>query len=353
MDVLSAMGPQSSFAGRTRAVLADAQTYDLDAFQMPEGVGLDEEAFEAVAPTFLELDLPQEQAGRLVGIYAKRSRLSSSTKSTVLASVDDTAQRTSARRWRGSSKRIPRSVAPTSISLAPLPPGNCPLPPRHGGAGAVLEVPECQRLRQSAARGSDTRRAPVVSSRAGAAATVGPVRKPKNSMGAGAMCDPGTLMIAAAATTALGQLQSGIYASQMSRYQAQVDQQNKDLAHQNAQDAIDTSQKEQQRLGRHVAQTVGQQAARMGANNIDLSFGSAARTIADTKMIGQEDSQTLADNTRKQVKGFQIDAWNYESQKRADIANGKQAMTAAVFGAATTALGAATQYAKFKQRTAT
>ena len=165
------------------------------------------------------------------------------------------------------------------------------------------------------------------------------------------MCGPALvpiLTVASTAVTAAGQLQAGAYASKMATYQAQVAQQNKAVARDAAGDAIDRGQVDQQKLGRDIAQRVGAQTARIAANNTDISFGSAARTIADTKMIGAEDQATLAENVRRQVKGMQTDIWNYESESRAKTAEASQATTASYFGAASTILGGATQYAKFR-----
>jgi hypothetical protein len=155
-------------------------------------------------------------------------------------------------------------------------------------------------------------------------------------------------MAAGAAVSAFGQLQAGAYASQTARYQAQVAQENKGLVRDQAADAIKQGQIDQQKLGRDIAQKVGSQTARIGANNTDITFGSAARTIADTKMIGAEDQATLAENVRRQVKGMQTDIWNYESESRAKTAEASQATTASYFGAASTVLGSATQYAKYR-----
>lgn len=135
------------------------------------------------------------------------------------------------------------------------------------------------------------------------------------------MCIPaalaGPLMLAGSAVSAAGQIQGGIYQSQMARYQAQVAEQNKQLTREAAADAIVQGQDQQRQLGREVAARVGAQEARMAGNNVDVSTGSAARLISDTQMIGREDSAALAENIRRQVKGLQIDAWSYESKKRA------------------------------------
>lgn len=162
------------------------------------------------------------------------------------------------------------------------------------------------------------------------------------------MCNPALLVVAATAVTAAGQWQGALYASRTARYRAQVAEQNKQLAREGAEDAIVQGQEQQRQLGREVAGRVGMQRARMGANNVDLSFGSAARTVDDTKMIGQEDSNALSENIRRQVKSQQIDAWNYESEKRTAKAEAKQAKVAGMFAVGSTLLGGATQYAKFK-----
>jgi hypothetical protein len=155
-------------------------------------------------------------------------------------------------------------------------------------------------------------------------------------------------MIAGTAVSSLGQLQSGLYASRMAGYEAKVAQQNKAIAREGALDTIGRGQEDQRRLGRDIAERIGQQTARMGANNVDLTYGSAARTLDDTRMIGAEDQATMAENTRRQVRSMQTDIWNYESERRAARAEARQAKIATAFGVASTALGGATQYAKFR-----
>lgn len=163
------------------------------------------------------------------------------------------------------------------------------------------------------------------------------------------MCDPVLgLTIASAAVTAAGQVQGGIYQSQMSRYQAQVAEQNKQLTREGAADAIVQGQEQQRQLGREVAGRVGAQEARMAGNNVDITTGSAARLLDDTRLIGREDSAALNENVNRQVMAMQTDIWNYESEKRAAKSEAKQAIVGAAFGAASTLLGGATQYSKFR-----
>lgn len=166
------------------------------------------------------------------------------------------------------------------------------------------------------------------------------------------MCNPGLavpLMIASAGVTAAGQIQGGIYAARMANYKAQVAEQNKQVAREGALDSITQGQDQQRQLGREVAGRVGAQSARMAGNNIDIASGSAARVILDTKMIGGEDSIALGENVRRQVRARQMDSWNYESERRAAKAEASQAKVATGFAVASTFLGAATQYSKFRQ----
>jgi RNA-binding protein YlmH len=164
------------------------------------------------------------------------------------------------------------------------------------------------------------------------------------------MCLPAVPLLIAAGTavSAMGQIQSGIYASKVARNQALVAGYNKAIKREQVGDTIEQGQRDQLELGREIAQRVGQQTARISANNIDPGFGSASRVVEDTLMLGREDQSALAENTRRQVRSLQTDIWNYEVEKRAARAQAKQATTAAVFGAASTILGGATQYAKFK-----
>lgn len=136
----------------------------------------------------------------------------------------------------------------------------------------------------------------------------------------------------------------------MSRYEAQVAQQNKARVKEAANDSIVQGQEQQRQLGREVAARIGAQTARMAGNNVDLTFGSAARLMDDTRMIGREDSEALSENVRRHVRALQSDIWNYESESRASLAEARQAKTASHFAAATTMLGGAQMYADFQRR---
>lgn len=48
------------------------ESYDVSAFKMPEGVEFDAEGFEAVEPVLRDLNLSQDQAGKLMSAYGEK-----------------------------------------------------------------------------------------------------------------------------------------------------------------------------------------------------------------------------------------------------------------------------------------
>jgi hypothetical protein len=138
-------------------------------------------------------------------------------------------------------------------------------------------------------------------------------------------------------------------AAQSAGYAAKVAQQNKELTKEAASDEIKQGYDQREQLGEDIAKQVGSQKARMSANNIDIGFGNAAMVIDDTLTTGEDDQKALNENINRRVKGFQVDAWNFESETRAQLANKKNAKIATGFNMASTALGGATSYAKYKE----
>jgi hypothetical protein len=163
------------------------------------------------------------------------------------------------------------------------------------------------------------------------------------------MCGPAVvvpLIAASAAVTAAGQISSGIGQSRQYRYQASIDAQNARLANDQAKDSVLNTNIEALRLGRQHAQTKGQAVATMAANGVDLNFGSAVDVQRDNAMTAAEDTTQLYKAGAERTKGYEINAFNYKSSAAANKAKAKGAITNAIFGAASTALGAATQIAK-------
>jgi len=114
------------------------------------------------------------------------------------------------------------------------------------------------------------------------------------------MCHPAiplAIMAVSAVTKASGEYQQSLAAQRAARYNQQV-------ANLQAQDALDRGDLEQQRVGVKQAQLRGEQRARMGANGLDLSFGTPEAVLEQTDYYGLEDQRRVANNARREAAGY-------------------------------------------------
>lgn len=135
-------------------------------------------------------------------------------------------------------------------------------------------------------------------------------------------------------------------ANAQGKYEQAVANQNAELDRRARRDAIERGETEQVRHYRRLAQQLGEARVRHSAAGLDVTFGSAADLETDIALMGWEDSQTLAENTRREVMGFDISAANYMNEGRAARSRGRAARTAGYIGAAGTLLGGASSFAK-------
>lgn len=164
------------------------------------------------------------------------------------------------------------------------------------------------------------------------------------------MCDPVSItLIAATAVTAGGQLYQASAVNQQSKYEQAVANQNATLEERSRRDAISRGEIDQARHYRRLAQALGEARVRNSAAGLDVGFGSAANLEDDISLIGYEDSATLAENTRREVMGYDINAANYRMEGQAARMKGKAAKTAGYFAAGGTILSGASQVAKGRQ----
>lgn len=165
------------------------------------------------------------------------------------------------------------------------------------------------------------------------------------------MCGPAALIPLAIATTAItagGQIYAGNAAKQQGKYEQQVAEVNAAKERRAATDASNRGQTAQLQRYRQLAQALGGQRAAYAANGVDTGFGSALETQLGTAQIGGEDVSTLAENTRREMMGFDISAANQVMQGRAARARGNAAKTSSLFAAGTTILSGAQQVGKLK-----
>lgn len=157
------------------------------------------------------------------------------------------------------------------------------------------------------------------------------------------MCPP-VLAVAATAVTAAGKVLDGIGQSQQYRYQAQIDDQNSQLASDQARDSIDNTNLEAQRGYRQLADTQGKQQAAMAASGLDLNFGSPAAVQRDTAMTGAEDIGQIYKAGYQRTRGYDIDGWNSRSQAAANRAKASGALMQGILSGVGSALGSASNF---------
>ncbi len=164
------------------------------------------------------------------------------------------------------------------------------------------------------------------------------------------MCGPPALALVAAGVAATGQIASGMSQASQLRYQAKIADRNAQLESQRALDAIERGKIERVQLDRRYSALQGEQQAAMAANGIDASFGSAAQVRSDTAMLRNEDAAALYNNQADELRGHDISAANYAADARGKRSAATGAIVSAAFGAASTALGGATQHKQLKPR---
>lgn len=163
------------------------------------------------------------------------------------------------------------------------------------------------------------------------------------------MCDPVSLTLAAAAITAGGQIYGGLAANAQGKYENRVAQENRKHELNAAADARERGAIDQMRHYRKLAYSMGDMRAKQAASGLDLTFGSAADIETDTALLGYEDSAIIAENTRREVQGYEINAANYTMQGRAAKSRGKAAMIGGFLQAGGTILSSASSVNKAKK----
>jgi len=157
------------------------------------------------------------------------------------------------------------------------------------------------------------------------------------------MCEPTTLMIAAAAVSTISTVFSGIQQSQMHKYEAGVAKNNALYADRQAEDAIERGKQEQLNHARKVAALRSEQQAAFAAEGLDLGFGSALDVAGDTTVMGLADQATIRENHEREAQGYRISAQNYRAKAAASKAASRNALISTALDTAATVLSSASQ----------
>jgi hypothetical protein len=105
----------------------------------------------------------------------------------------------------------------------------------------------------------------------------------------------------AAQAQAKGERMNGEYANAIGEINA-------DIANTNAQDAEMRGEKEANAYRAAVKKIVGKQRARLAAQGLDTTSGSAGDLVGETGLMGELDALTIRNNARREAYGFRVQA---------------------------------------------
>ncbi len=158
------------------------------------------------------------------------------------------------------------------------------------------------------------------------------------------MCDPGTLILVAAAAQIAGTVTKTVGAVTQAKYESNLANYNRKLEGEKAADAIERGNVAARDAARRQSALVGAQRASLAANGVDLSYGTPGDLLSDSAMLGQDQQIAVRENTRREVMGYDINSANFGAQASAAKGRIAPAIIGGVFEVAGTAAGAAQRY---------
>jgi hypothetical protein len=109
------------------------------------------------------------------------------------------------------------------------------------------------------------------------------------------------------------QAQAASAAQAQARYQAQVAQQNQEIARRQAADATQRGQVAEDNRRRQTALQIGQQRAGLAAQGTDFT-GSETDILGDTAAAGELDARTIRANAAREAYGYQVQGMGYANE---------------------------------------
>lgn len=146
------------------------------------------------------------------------------------------------------------------------------------------------------------------------------------------------------ASTALnvgGDLFAGIGQSQQAGYAAAVASNNAAIMRQNAGATLQAGAYEEASSKLHTGEVIGQERAAQGANNIDVSVGSAPQVRQSTATVGAMDAAMIHYNAARAAYGQEVEATSLEAQSKLDKMAGTNAIVGSLFKAGSSLLSGA------------
>ena len=144
-----------------------------------------------------------------------------------------------------------------------------------------------------------------------------------------------------------GPLMEGDAAKASADFQAQISRNNAIIARRNAADTRDRGQTASGEQGVQTAQLIARQRVALAASGQVVDIGSGAEIVADTAAQGKLDSLRIVNNAEREALGLAQQGDNFTAQASAQVAEGKNALTASRIQALNSLVNTGTQVAKF------
>lgn len=151
-------------------------------------------------------------------------------------------------------------------------------------------------------------------------------------------------------TSALGGIAGGQAQSQMYNYQAAVARINAQVAQQNSELAFQTGEAEAQKYGISSGQQRGQIVAAQASSGLDVNSGSAKQTVQSQQYLSSIDQAQIRSTAAKTAYNYTVQATQDINQATLDKSAGANALTAGYINAGSSILsGAGSVAAKWLQ----
>lgn len=148
---------------------------------------------------------------------------------------------------------------------------------------------------------------------------------------------------AGAAASAVGSYYSAQSQKSTLNLQATLADINAATAESTAQSALMAGERQEQSVRLRTAQLKSKQTVALAANGVDLSQGSAVRSLTDTDIMGDIDANTVKANAVRAAWGYRTQATNFENQ--ALTSRSAAGAISPTMAGATSLLGSASQVA--------
>ena len=153
------------------------------------------------------------------------------------------------------------------------------------------------------------------------------------------MCEPMTIMAGAGlATTLIGTGIGAVGEQNAAAQKAAQDQQNAQLAQQQASDVLARGAYQAGQIQQRASQMIAAQRTGYAASGVDENVGSAAAVQSGTRAMATLDAMQTRNNAARQALGYQYQATQEQKQAELDKEAGRQALAGSILGGLGTAL---------------